>query len=321
MASHQKKLPIYRFLPVLRPSPFSYAPPSSPNVHLHDSLTPHSSDSLQQIPATRTIGVISKIDQAPSDPKVLAAVQALLLGQGPRTSADIPWVALIGQSVSIASAQSGNVGSDNSLETSWRAESESLKSILTGVPQSKLGRLALVETLAHQIRSKMKIRLPSLLSGYVCNRLFCYYLVYGKSQIVQDELVRLGESMVTSSEGIRALALELCHEFEDKFLQHIMTGEGSGWKVVASFEVSASANAIPGLGRYPPFKREVVAIATTAVEGFKNDAKTMVTALVDMERVFVPAQHFIRLVQRSLVDVHSVKQSSRDAMKMVNKFF
>lgn len=58
----------------------------------------------------------------------------------------------------------------------------------------------------------------------------------GKSQVVQDELVSLGESMVTSSEGTRALALELCREFEDKFLQHIMTGEGSGWKVVASFE-------------------------------------------------------------------------------------
>ncbi|MFS7986140.1 putative dynamin GTPase [Helianthus anomalus] len=310
--------------------------------------------------STRTIGVISKIDQASSDPKVLAAVQALLLGQGPRITADFPWVALIGQSVSIASAQSGSVGSDNSLETAWRAESESLKSILTGVPQSKLGRLALVETLAHQIRSRMKIRLPSLLSG-----------LQGKSQIVQDELVRLGESMVTSSEGTRALALELCREFEDKFLQHIMTGEGSGWKVVASFEgnfpnrikqlpldrhfdlqnvkrivleadgyqpylispekglrslikgvlelakepsrlcvdevhrvladiVSASANATPGLGRYPPFKREVVAIATAALEGFKSDAKTMVTALVDMERVFVPPQHFIRLVQRRM---------------------
>ncbi|KVI11078.1 Dynamin [Cynara cardunculus var. scolymus] len=334
--------------------------------------------------STRTIGVISKIDQASSDPKILAAVQALLLGQGPRSTADIPWVALIGQSVSITSAQSGNVGSNNSLETAWRAETESLKSILTGAPQSKLGRLALVETLAHQIRSRMKIRLPSLLSG-----------LQGKSQIVQDELVRLGESMVTSSEGTRALALELCREFEDKFLQHIMTGEGSGWKVVASFEgnfpdmikqlpldrhfdiknvkrvwfllilvhslfllhyddcgigiqivleadgyqpylispekglrslikgvlelakepsrlcvdevhrvlaniVSASANATPGLGRYPPFKREVVAIATAALEGFKNEAKDMVTALVDMERVFVPPQHFIRLVQRRM---------------------
>ena len=118
------------------------------------------------IAGTRTVGIISKIDQASSDPKVLAAVQALLLNQGPRSTSDIPWVALIGQSVSIASAQSGSVGSDNSLETAWKAESESLKSILTGAPQSKLGRLALVETLAHQIRNRMKVRLPNLLSGY-----------------------------------------------------------------------------------------------------------------------------------------------------------
>ncbi|KAK1370564.1 Dynamin GTPase [Heracleum sosnowskyi] len=310
--------------------------------------------------STRTIGVISKIDQAASEPKVLAAVQALLLNQGPRSTSDIPWVALIGQSVSIASAQSGSVGSDNSLETAWRAESESLKSILTGAPQSKLGRLALVETLAQQIRNRMNIRLPNLLSG-----------LQGKSEVVKDELVKLGEQMVNSSEGTKALALELCREFEDRFLQHITTGEGSGWKVVASFEgsfpnrikqlpldrhfdinnvkrvvleadgyqpylispekglrslikgvlemakepsrlcvdevhrvlvdiVSASANATPGLGRYPPFKREVVAIATAALDGFKSEAKTMVVALVDMERVFVPPQHFIRLVQRRM---------------------
>ncbi|KAM7478711.1 hypothetical protein LguiA_026924 [Lonicera macranthoides] len=306
---------------------------------------------------TRTIGIISKIDQAASDPKILAAVQALLSNQGPRSTSDIPFVALIGQSVSIASAQSG---SDNSLETAWRAESESLKSILTGAPQSKLGRLALVETLAYQIRNRMNVRLPNLLTG-----------LQGKSQIVQDELVKLGEQLVSSSEGTRALALELCREFEDTFLQHITTGEGSGWKVVASFEgnfpnrikqlpldkhfdiknvkrivleadgyqpylispekglrslikgvldlakepsrlcveevhrvlldiVSASANATPGLGRYPPFKREVVAIASAALDGFKNDAKNMVVALVDMERAFVPPQHFIRLVQRRM---------------------
>ncbi|KAK4391296.1 Dynamin-2A [Sesamum angolense] len=318
---------------------------------------------------TRTVGVISKIDQASSEPKILAAVQALLLNQGPRSTSDIPWVALIGQSVSIASAQSGSVGADNSLETAWRAETESLKSILTGAPQSKLGRLALVETLAQQIRNRMKIRLPNLLSG-----------LQGKSQIVQDELFRLGEQMVQSSEGTRALALELCREFEDKFLQHIMTGEGDGWKVVASFEgnfpnrikqlpldrhfdinnvkrivleadgyqpylispekglrslikgvlelakepsrlcvdevhrvlvdvVSSAANATPGLGRYPPFKREVVAIATAALEGFKNEAKTMVVALVDMERAFVPPQHFIRLVQRRFLMKRSGKRN------------
>ncbi|CAL9191011.1 unnamed protein product [Musa hybrid cultivar] len=309
---------------------------------------------------TRTIGVISKIDQAAGDQKSLAAVQALLLNQGPRSAADIPWIALIGQSVSIASAQSGSVGSESSLETAWRAETESLKTILTGAPQNKLGRVALVDALAKQIRKRMKLRLPNLLSG-----------LQGKSQIVQDELFRLGEQMVQSAEGTRAIALELCREFEDKFLQHIATGEGAGWKVVATFEgtfpnrikqlpldrhfdinnvkrivleadgyqpylispekglrslikgvlelakepsrlcvdevhrvlldiVSTSANATPGLGRYPPFKREVVAIASTALENFRNEAKKMVVALVDMERAFVPPQHFIRLVQRRM---------------------
>ncbi|KGN52622.1 dynamin-2A isoform X1 [Cucumis sativus] len=309
---------------------------------------------------TRTIGVISKIDQASSDQKSLAAVQALLLNQGPARASDIPWVALIGQSVSIATAQSGSVGSENSMETAWRAESESLKSILSGAPQSKLGRLALVDALSQQIRKRMKVRLPNLLSG-----------LQGKSQVVQDELVRLGEQMVNGVEGTRALALELCREFEDKFLQHIGSGEGAGWKIVASFEgnfpnrikqlpldrhfdinnvkrivleadgyqpylispekglrslikgvlelakepsrlcvdevhrvlidiVSAAANGTPGLGRYPPFKREVVAIASAALDGFKNEAKKMVVALVDMERAFVPPQHFIRLVQRRM---------------------
>uniref|UniRef100_A0A1D1XT24 dynamin GTPase n=1 Tax=Anthurium amnicola TaxID=1678845 RepID=A0A1D1XT24_9ARAE len=309
---------------------------------------------------TRTIGVISKIDQAAGDQKALAAVQALLSSQGPPRASDIPWVALIGQSVAIASAQSGSVGPDNSLETAWRAESESLRSILTGAPQGRLGRIALVDTLARQIRKRMKVRLPNLLSG-----------LQGKSQIVQDELVRLGEQMVHTAEGTRAIALELCREFEDKFLQHVVTGEGGGWKVVASFEgnfpnrikqlpldrhfdinnvkrivleadgyqpylispekglrslikgvlelakepsrlcvdevhrvlidiVSAAANATPGLGRYPPFKREVVAIASGALDGFRNEAKKMVVALVDMERAFVPPQHFIRLVQRRM---------------------
>uniref|UniRef100_A0A0E0K521 dynamin GTPase n=1 Tax=Oryza punctata TaxID=4537 RepID=A0A0E0K521_ORYPU len=310
---------------------------------------------------TRTIGVLSKIDQAAADAKTVSCVQAILSNKGaPRAAAEIEWVALIGQSVSIASAQAGSVGSENSLETAWQAEAETLKSILTGAPRSKLGRIALVDTIAKQIRKRMKIRLPNLLSG-----------LQGKSQIVQDELARLGEQMVSSAEGTRAVALELCREFEDKFLAHVTSGEGSGWKIVASFEgkfpdrikqlpldrhfdmnnvkrivleadgyqpylispekglkslikgvlemakepsrlcveevhrvlldiVNASANATPGLGRYPPFKREVIEIATNALDVFKSDAKKMVVALVDMERAFVPPQHFIRLVQRRM---------------------
>ncbi|KAH9725888.1 Dynamin-2A [Citrus sinensis] len=294
---------------------------------------------------TRTVGVISKIDQASADQKALAVVQALLLNQGSPKTADIPWVALIGQSVSIATTQSG---SEISLETAWTAESESLKSILIGAPQSQLGRIALADDLAQLIRKRMKVRVPNLLSGHVITNhraCTCLRCLQGKSQIVQDELVRLGEQMVQSVEGTRSLSLELCREFEDKFLQLITTGEGSGWKIVASFEgnfpnrikqlpldrrfdinnvqrivleadgyqpylispekglrslikVSAAANATPGLGRYPLFKREVVAIASAALDGFKNEARKMVVALVDMERAFVPPQHFIRLVQR-----------------------
>ncbi|CAH2047337.1 unnamed protein product [Thlaspi arvense] len=278
--------------------------------------------------STRTVGIISKIDQAAENPKALAAVQALLSNQGPSKTTDIPWVALIGQSVSIASAQSG--GSENSLETAWRAESESLKSILTGAPPSKLGRIALVDTLASQIRSRMKLRLPNILSG-----------LQGKSQIVQDELARLGEQLgsgwkvVASFEGnfpnrIKQLPLDRYFDLNnvkrivleaDGYQPYLISPEKglrSLIKVVLELAkdparlcvdevhrvlvdiVSASANATPGLGRYPPFKREVVAIASAALDGFKSEAKKMVVALVDMERAFVPPQHFIRLVQRRM---------------------
>lgn len=53
------------------------------------------------------------------------------------------------------------------------------------------------------------------------------FRLQGKSQTVQDELARLGEQMVQSAEGTRAVALELCREFEDKFLAHITSGEVS----------------------------------------------------------------------------------------------
>lgn len=42
---------------------------------------------------------------------------------------------------------------------------------------------------------------------------------------MQDELVKLGGQMIESVEGTRALALELCREFEDKFLLHVTGGE------------------------------------------------------------------------------------------------
>jgi dynamin GTPase len=299
--------------------------------------------------ATRTVGVISKVDQAASDRRSLEAVAALLGGNGPAITQEIQWVAMIGQSASTTTEPSDSL-----------QEVEALKSILTQTSPSKLGRVALVETIAKQIRKRLKQRLPTLLSG-----------LHGKSQHVEDELVRLGELRVETSEGTRAIALELCREFEDKFLLHINTGEGAGWRVVASFEgalpkrikqlpldsmfelssvkklvleadgyqpyllspekglkslirrslelakdpakscvdevhrilvdiVSGAANATPGLGKYPPLKREMVAIAHSALDEYRAEAKKMVVALVDMERAFIPPQHFIRLVQRRM---------------------
>ncbi|KAH7855123.1 hypothetical protein Vadar_021460 [Vaccinium darrowii] len=77
----------------------------------------------QQVSASKAFAGL-KIDQAASEPKTLAAVQALLLGQGSRSTSDIPWIALFGETVHIASAQSGNVASENCLETAWQDESE-----------------------------------------------------------------------------------------------------------------------------------------------------------------------------------------------------
>uniref|UniRef100_A0A0E0CR74 dynamin GTPase n=1 Tax=Oryza meridionalis TaxID=40149 RepID=A0A0E0CR74_9ORYZ len=267
---------------------------------------------------TRTIGVLSKIDQASADAKTVSCVQAILSNKGaPRAAAEIEWVALIGQSVSIASAQAGSVGSENSLETAWQAEAETLKSILTGAPRSKLGRIALVDTIAKQIRKRMKIRLPNLLSGLLFNQkgsgwkivasfegkfpdrikqlpLDRHFDINNVKRIVleadgyQPYLISPEKGLKSLIKGVLEMAKEpsrLCVEEVHRVLLDI---------------VNASANATPGLGRYPPFKREVVEIATNALDVFKSDAKKMVVALVDMERAFVPPQHFIRLVQRRM---------------------
>ena len=47
--------------------------------------------------------------------------------------------------------------------------------------------------------------------------------------MVQNELARLGEQLVDSAEGTRAIALELCREFEEKFLLHLAGGEVSNF--------------------------------------------------------------------------------------------
>lgn len=107
------------------------------------------------------------MDQAEGESKALSAVQALLSNQGPPKTSDIPWVAVIGQSVAISSVSSGGGAAESSLEAAWRAEVETLKRLLSGAPQNKLGRVALVDIIAGQIRNRMSIRLPNLLSGYL----------------------------------------------------------------------------------------------------------------------------------------------------------
>jgi dynamin GTPase len=43
---------------------------------------------------------------------------------------------------------------------------------------------------------------------------------------------------------------------------------------------------------------QIVAIASASLDEYRVESKKMVIALVDMERSFIPPQHFIRLVQR-----------------------
>jgi dynamin GTPase len=43
---------------------------------------------------------------------------------------------------------------------------------------------------------------------------------------------------------------------------------------------------------------QVVAIASAALDDYRGESRKMVVSLVDMERAFIPPQHFIRLVQR-----------------------
>ncbi|XP_022858128.1 chaperonin CPN60-2, mitochondrial-like isoform X5 [Olea europaea var. sylvestris] len=50
------------------------------------------------------------------------------------------------------------------------------------------------------------------LATLILNKLLARIKLQRKSQMVQNELVRLGERIT------KALSMELCHEFEDKFL-------------------------------------------------------------------------------------------------------
>jgi dynamin GTPase len=104
------------------------------------------------------VGVLTRVDQAAGDARALSATTALLQGQGPGLSREIPWVA------TITKAQA-DVSADESLQGSFQAELDMLRNIL-GRGQLRLGRAALIDTLFAAIKQRTKQRIPTLLAGY-----------------------------------------------------------------------------------------------------------------------------------------------------------
>eukprot|EP00850_Spirogloea_muscicola_P022603 SM000303S11781 [mRNA] locus=s303:99059:105867:+ [translate_table: standard] len=318
----------------------------------------------------RTVGVITKVDQSAKDGDALKSTVDLLLRRGTPLTQGFPWVAVIGLPQGGAS---GNELTSESLEDGWKLEMTVLPKVLATEGgknlDSVLGRNGLVKVLGKQLRLRMKDRIPALMVG-----------LEGKVQEVETELFKMGDALSVSLEGTRALALELCRNFEDKFMDIILTGEKGGARIVERFEtalpgrfkglplnnlfkldsvkqvcleadgyqpyllspekglrllikraldmakqpglqcveevhrvlldvVAAAGNQVISLTRYPPLKREIVAIASTALEDYRNRAKDMVAALVDMEKAFVPPGYFIKLSQR-----RSEKLSKEEAL-------
>lgn len=306
---------------------------------------------------SRTVGVITKLDQVGEDKEAVSSVIELVTGQGPSMAQGFPWVAVIGQPTN---DKSENVG--DYLDGAWKAETQTLGSVFRAFGgkglESTLGREALVRTLARQMRKRMKERIPKIMSS-----------LEGRSQEVEDELLRFGDTIVSTVEGSRAVALELCRNFDLKFVDHIEGAEGGGAKMVDRFVgalpgrfralpldklfsmdnvkkvtmeadgyqpyltspekglrllikrcldlakqpglqcvdevhkilmdiIGSASNTAPSLVRFPPLKRELVAIASSNLESYRTEARTMVNSLVDMEQVFIPPGHFIDAAAR-----------------------
>eukprot|EP00271_Cylindrocystis_brebissonii_P009737 TRINITY_DN248_c0_g2_i1.p1 TRINITY_DN248_c0_g2~~TRINITY_DN248_c0_g2_i1.p1 ORF type:complete len:1019 (+),score=213.90 TRINITY_DN248_c0_g2_i1:211-3267(+) len=323
----------------------------------------------------RTVGVVTKLDEVAEDRATVTAVVDILTGQGPSMAQEYPWVAVIGQPPSDP-ALVGDARSD-SLEDAWRLEAKALPSILRAQGakglEPCLGREGLVRTLARQIRKRMKERIPRIMDG-----------LESRSQEVEDELLRLGDTVMSTQEGSRAVALELCRGFDTKFVENIEGGEAGGAKMVEKFVgalpgrfralsldklfnvenvkqvtreadgyqpyltspekglqllvkrsldlakqpglqcvdevhkilldvVSAASNSAPSLVRFPPLKNEMIAIATSALDSFRAEARIMVSSLVDMERVFIPPGHFIDAAYRRYEKQKLADEAARKA--------
>ncbi|GJP31193.1 hypothetical protein CLOM_g9880 [Closterium sp. NIES-68] len=298
----------------------------------------------------RTIGVITKFDQVVKDRDAAKLAVDLLQRQGAAMAQDYPWVAVIGQPL-------GDKDTNEPMDGAWQEEFKVLSQVMraNGVKgmDTPMGRDALLRLIARTVRHKMKEKIPRIMSA-----------LEGRSQEVDAELLRLGDSLISSLNGSRALALELCRGFENKFCEHLDGSEGGGSQMVEKFVgtlplrfrglplddtfsfdnvkkvvmeadgyqpyllspekglrllikrslelakqpgidcvdevhkilvdiVAAAASQAPSLVRFPPMKRELVAIASAALDEYRAEAKRMVTAIVDMEKGFVPPAHFI----------------------------
>eukprot|EP01018_Ginkgo_biloba_P005819 Gb_19014 [translate_table: standard] len=161
-----------------------------------------------------------------------------------------------------------------------------------------------------KVVSSFEGNFPSRIKQLPLNELFSFHTV--KKVVLEADGYQ--PYLVSPEKGLRALiksvldlakepARQCVDEVDDilNILEHQLTKTFTHyWQVhhILVDIVSSAASATPGLGRYPPLKKEVVTIASAALDNFRVEAKKMVVALIDMERVYVPPQHFIRLVQR-----------------------
>ncbi|CAI7775974.1 unnamed protein product [Closterium sp. NIES-53] len=147
----------------------------------------------------RTIGVITKFDQVMKDRDTAKLAVDLLQKQGAAMAQDYPWVAVIGQPL-------GDKDTNEPMDGAWQEEYKVLSQFakyplvaVIGKPLGDKDTNELIEAAWHEEGSSQ---------GAVTDGL------EGRSQEVDAELLRLGDSLVSSVHGSCALALELCREFE-----------------------------------------------------------------------------------------------------------
>eukprot|EP00897_Mesotaenium_endlicherianum_P008361 jgi/Mesen1/7553/ME000392S06821 len=244
---------------------------------------------------TRTVGVITKLDEVSGDKDAVTAVVQLLTGLGPTQAQDFPWVVAIGQPTTAESA----VGISESLEAAWKAEIDTLSSILRanggrGLEPS-IGRNGLMKVLARQMRQRMKERIPKLMSRGFDTK-FLDNIEGG-----EGGGAKMVEKFVGALPGrFRGLPLDKLFAIEnvkrvcteaDGYQPYLISPE-KGLRLLVKKTLDLAKQ--PGLQCVD----ELVAVASGILDEYRSEARKMVNALVDMERVFIPPAHFIDAANR-----------------------